>query len=125
LERLMQTMNRRIEYLYDRDHQIGHSYFLDIHTYKDLEQVFLKQIIPLLQEYFFEDWEKIQIVFADLETDDEGEGQRVKENAIIKCRDLSADKYLASTIDQDLLSRRLYVLPDSIRPESIVKIYEA
>jgi 5-methylcytosine-specific restriction protein B len=125
LVRLLQTMNQRIEYLYDRDHQIGHSYFLEIQTYEDLEQVFLKKIIPLLQEYFYEDWEKIQTVFADLEPDGEGDGHRVKENAIIKCRDLTADSYLISVIDQDLLSKRLYVVPNSIQPESIVKIYEA
>lgn len=125
LVRLLQTMNQRIEYLYDRDHQIGHSYFLEIQTYEDLEQVFLKKIIPLLQEYFYEDWEKIQTVFADLEPDGEGDGHRVKENAIIKCRDLTADRYLISVIDQDLQSKRLYVVPDSIQPESIVKIYEA
>jgi 5-methylcytosine-specific restriction protein B len=125
LVRLLQTMNQRIEYLYDRDHQIGHSYFLEIQTYEDLEQVFLKKIIPLLQEYFYEDWEKIQTVFADLEPDGEGDGHRVKENAIIKCRDLTADSYLIKVIDQDLQSKRLYVVPDSIQPESIVKIYEA
>ena len=124
LVRLMRTMNRRIEYLYDRDHQIGHSYFLGISTYKELEQVFLKKIIPLLQEYFYEDWEKIQIVLADLEPNDESEIRGIRENAIIKCRDLSADSYLESVTDQELQPGRLYILPDSIKPESIIKIYE-
>ena len=40
---------------------------MNITTYADLERVFLTQIIPLLQEYFYNDWEKIQLVFGDLE----------------------------------------------------------
>ena len=124
LVRLLQTMNRRIEYLYDRDHQIGHSYYLNLLTYADLEKVFLNKIIPLLQEYFYEDWNKIQIIFADLEPENYGGDQKVKKNAIIKCRDLAADKYLSTVIDQDLLNKRLYIVPDSIPPESIEKIYK-
>jgi len=124
LVRLLQAMNHRIEYLYDRDHQIGHAYFLGIESYRELEQVFLKKIIPLLQEYFYEDWEKIQIVFADLEPDSEGDGHGVRENAIIKRRDIAVDGYLSSVIDQDLITKRLYVIPESIEPGAIVKIYK-
>ena len=56
-------MNKRIEYLYDRDHIIGHSYFIQCNTIKDIENVFLHDIIPLLQEYFYNDWEKINLIF--------------------------------------------------------------
>ena len=124
LVRLLQVMNLRIEYLYDRDHQIGHSYFLGVESFSELEHVFLTRILPLLQEYFYEDWEKIQTVLADLEPDGEGEGHRVRENAIIKCREVAVDKYLASIVDQDLMTRRLYVVPDAIEPAAIRKIYE-
>ena len=124
LVRLLQVMNQRIEYLYDRDHQIGHSYFLGIRSFPELEHAFLKKIIPLLQEYFYDDWEKIQTVFADLEPDGDGDGHRVRENAIIKRRDLTADKYLVSMMDQDLMTKSLYVVPDSLEPGSIIKIYE-
>lgn len=65
---LLEEINKRIEFLYDRDHAIGHSYFLELKkngTYKDLCDVFINKIIPLLQEYFFDDWEKIQIVLGD------------------------------------------------------------
>lgn len=125
LVRLLRVMNQRIEYLYDRDHQIGHSYFLGIESYSELEHVFLKKILPLLQEYFYEDWEKIQIVLADLVPDGEGQDNGVREDAIIKCRDLATDEYLASFVDQDLRVTRLYVAPESIAPGSIRKIYES
>jgi hypothetical protein len=59
---LVQTINRRIEKLLDRDHLIGHSYFLD--TALDLQAVFQNKIIPLLQEYFFGDYGKIGLVLG-------------------------------------------------------------
>ena len=55
LGKLLESMNRRISALYDREHQIGHSYFLRVDSLKELEKVFIKKIIPLLQEYFFDD----------------------------------------------------------------------
>ena len=62
---LLKVMNERIEYLFDRDHLIGHAYLLDCRTYSELCTVFRDQIIPLLQEYFYGDWRKIQLVLGD------------------------------------------------------------
>src|SRR5690554_6953644 len=53
LERLLRTINERIEILVDRDHTIGHSYFLNVQSEEDLKDVFKDKVIPLLQEYFF------------------------------------------------------------------------
>lgn len=61
---LLHKINRRIEFLYDRDHMIGHSYFLGCRSLVDLKGVFLQNIIPLLQEYFYGDWEKISLVLG-------------------------------------------------------------
>jgi 5-methylcytosine-specific restriction protein B len=65
IKRLFETINERITFLYDKDHQIWHSYFLKVKTKEDLDLIFNQKIIPLLQEYFYEDWEKIQIVLWD------------------------------------------------------------
>ncbi|MFZ2922392.1 MAG: AAA family ATPase [Desulfosalsimonadaceae bacterium] len=61
---LLTNINDRIEFLYDRDHRIGHSYFLNIKNYLDLKTVFLRHVIPLLQEYFYGDWGKICLVLG-------------------------------------------------------------
>ena len=56
-QRILQKINERIEYLYDRDHTIGHAYFIDIDSMDELNTVMRNKIIPLLQEYFYNDWE--------------------------------------------------------------------
>ncbi len=68
IKEMLQTMNQRIEVLYDREHTLGHAFFMSLNSNSkidDLAQIFKNKIIPLLQEYFFEDWEKIRMVFGD------------------------------------------------------------
>jgi len=68
---LLETMNKRIEALYDRDHTIGHAYFIGLdkmpasERFGELNSIFRNRIIPLLEEYFFEDWQKIRLVLGD------------------------------------------------------------
>lgn len=65
LRELLNTINRRIEFLLDKEHSIGHAYFLSVKTKEDLCRVFRNKVIPLLEEYFYGDYEKIQLVLAD------------------------------------------------------------
>lgn len=68
IKQMLETINRRITYLYDRDHQIGHAYFIPLKKNPSIEllcEIFLNKIIPLLQEYFYDDWDKIQMVLGD------------------------------------------------------------
>lgn len=65
---LLRVMNQRIEVLLDRDHCLGHAYFMPLKSDPSLarlELIFRNQILPLLQEYFFEDWERISWVLND------------------------------------------------------------
>jgi 5-methylcytosine-specific restriction protein B len=68
LDRMLAVMNQRIEVLLDRDHQLGHAYFLSVRDGDDVEvlaRIFRNQVLPLLQEYFFEDWQRIAWVLND------------------------------------------------------------
>ncbi|SDL36436.1 5-methylcytosine-specific restriction enzyme B [Salinimicrobium catena] len=61
---LLDKINKRIEKLLDKDHMIGHSFFMNLHSVKDLKLVFHNKILPLLQEYFFGDFGKIGLVIG-------------------------------------------------------------
>lgn len=65
MNNLLTTINERIEALIDRDHTIGHAYFLTINDLEDLRLTFKDKIIPLLQEYFYGDYGKIGLVLGE------------------------------------------------------------
>jgi len=65
LPKVLETINNRIEVLSNRDHKIGHSYFMKVVSLVDLRETFKKNIIPLLQEYFYNDYEKIGWVLGE------------------------------------------------------------
>lgn len=65
LEELLKTINKRIEKLIDKDHQIGHSYFMSVFSLDELMSIFYNKIIPLLQEYFYGDFGKMGLVLGE------------------------------------------------------------
>ena len=65
LGKLLKAINDKITILIDREHQIGHSYFTKVKNVEDLQEAFKDEIIPLLQEYFYEDYEGIIEVLND------------------------------------------------------------
>ena len=65
LKEVLKTINDRVELLIDRDHTIGHSYFMDISSPLELANAFNDKIAPLLQEYFYGDYGKIGLVLGE------------------------------------------------------------
>lgn len=73
---VLDIINRRIEFLFDREHTIGHAFFTslkngDSNSIERLADIFKNSIIPLLQEYFYDDYEKIRLVLGDNHKKDE------------------------------------------------------
>jgi 5-methylcytosine-specific restriction endonuclease McrBC GTP-binding regulatory subunit McrB len=65
LENILTIINKRIHKLLDKDHLIGHSYFIKVSSIADLMNAFYKKIIPLLQEYFYGDFGKIGLILGN------------------------------------------------------------
>lgn len=84
---MLDTINKRITVLLDREHTIGHSFLLPLKenpTIENLAGIFENRIIPLLQEYFYDDYEKIQLVLGDNQKPDDSTRFIVKKNDAVK-----------------------------------------
>ncbi|MFL2105442.1 McrB family protein [Desemzia sp. FAM 23991] len=62
---ILDILNRRIRILYDREHTLGHAFFMNNQSMEDLQKTFENKILPLLQEYFYDDFKKIKAVLND------------------------------------------------------------
>ncbi|MGJ0336048.1 McrB family protein [Aliarcobacter cryaerophilus] len=111
LDKLLEAINTRIEYLYDRDHTIGHAYLIDVKTLDDLRFAFKNKIIPLLAEYFYEDWENIDLVLNN--------------NGFIESKK-DDDKYLSKKIQDRIRNKITYKVSDNSiwTKEHFINIYK-
>ena len=120
--KMLKTINDRIEYLYDRDHAIGHAYFMSLKDSADISElasIFKNKILPLLQEYFYDDWEKIRLVLGDNQKDKDLQFVKIKKNMVAKELfgpkiDNMDDKVLYEISGQEIFNN----------PQSYIKIYE-
>ena len=123
LDRMLDRINQRVEFLYDRDHTIGHSYFMDVRTFEDLVDVFQRKVLPLLQEYFYGSWDRIQMVLHDL-TDENDVDDRPKAhpNAIVG-HVIQPARDVLGVSDPAYDTRRSYRVNEELTAESFRKIY--
>ena len=117
LRELLNAMNRRICFLLNRDMTLGHSYFFEIRDFSDLEKVFRQQVIPLLQEYFYENWHQIQLVFRDVEP-----GRKVEHQIV--CHGPLKEVEILGYDHEDYEDSTQYRITDDITPDAIRKVYE-
>lgn len=103
---LLIRMNQKISVLYDREHTIGHGYFMPLRdnpTIETLARIFENNIIPLLQEYFYDDYEKIRLVLGDNNKDNVDEqfiiAKSVDFEALFGSVDISIDDSTAYEIN--------------------------
>ncbi|BCD46700.1 hypothetical protein NHP190020_17390 [Helicobacter suis] len=110
LQKLLKAINERIEFLLDQDHSIGHAYFLGLETLQDLQDCFKNKIIPLLQEYFYDDHAKIDAV--------------LNKNGMLKPKSLEGalQNLLNDFVDPD---KKIYTLTEASewKAEYFIKIY--
>lgn len=126
IQKLLEIINQRIEVLYDREHTIGHAYFCGLKktaTLDGLKNVFKKSVLPLLQEYFFDDYEKIAMVLGD--------NQKRNRNYKFIVEDNGKDIYTLfgkelETDMLDMLQRKKYMINEKAfdYAESYIQIYE-
>jgi 5-methylcytosine-specific restriction enzyme B len=103
---LLATINERIEYLFDREHQIGHAYFIRCESRADIDDVMRHKVIPLLAEYFYEDWAKVAVALGD---GHDGEGDR--EGRFIDRRRLKPPKGMGN--DEEAAPRHRWNVRDA------------
>ncbi|EAL8416845.1 AAA family ATPase [Campylobacter coli] len=113
LQKLLEAINTRIEYLLDREKTIGHAFFIGVENLEDLKKVFQNKIIPLLQEYFYNDYALISAVLND--------------NGMIY-KDKEDDKYLQKIKNLDNVDsdKVIYKFSDSKvwNENTFIKIYK-
>lgn len=120
LRKLLDAMNHRIRFLLSRELMLGHAYLCPVANLTQLKTVFLNQFIPLLQEYFYEDWHKIQLVFRDIDST----GKLVEAPLIGHVKLTSKDVFGFTHDDFEEVVEYRVSTAQEITPDSIRKIYE-
>ena len=117
---MLNVINERIEYLFDREHTIGHAYLASLAkdcSLKNLASIFLNTIIPLLQEYFYEDYSKIQLVLGD-------NGKSDDIYKFILDKEINIQSLFKGNPDIDLPDRKYIIQKAAFyQPESYIQIY--
>ena len=123
VQSILETINRRIEALYDREHTIGHAYFMPLResgTLEKLADIFKTKIIPLLQEYFYDDYEKIRLVLGD--------NQKKDDRQFVSKKEVNNTQLFGEGVDELLSDNRYtYEIKSAVfgSPDAYRYIYES
>lgn len=118
LDKLLIAINERVEFLLDRDHLIGHAYFVNCNSYSDIINVVINKIIPLLQEYFYGDNEKVGMILG-------GIGSSEDDKYIVYREEKSANKIFKGFKNiSDIGSKEFFRVKSNIGIEELKNIYE-
>lgn len=98
LAKLLSALNRKLEALLDREHQIGHSYFVEVRSVENLEFVWRYKVIPLLQEYFYGDGAKLRSVLGSDFVRTESLGSPDEEMVIYRLQETLAGAELSNAL---------------------------
>ena len=135
LKSLLEALNKRIEVLYDREHTLGHAFLFPAYNagksgqhelaFDELKAAFKNKIIPLLEEYFYEDWNKIRLVLGDsLKQDQALQFLKIKKE---KYSDLFGEFHGLELYEEDKITYQIkpFDCDDSIwnRAEAYIGIY--
>ncbi|MCZ8540290.1 AAA family ATPase [Psychrobacillus psychrodurans] len=120
IQRMLEAMNQRIEVLFDREHTIGHAYFTalkEVPTLERLALLFENEILPLLQEYFYEDYGKIQLILGD--------NAKSQSTRFILDQKLNMKNVFVGKVNFDLPEQTFNIQREAFfKPESYIGIYE-
>lgn len=121
--RMLDVLNQRIELLFDREHMIGHSFFLPLAetpTIERLADIFDRQVLPLLEEYFFEDWSRIRRVLGD-----DQKAEKSTQFIVPVHTQASIQEIIPSDIKDELMNRAFKRNPAAqTNPEAYRLIYD-
>ena len=118
LRQLLQAMNARLSRLLHRDQTLGHSYFYHVKSFDELRRVFAREILPFLQEAFYDDWRQIRYVLADQAVEEELQ--------LVRARTQSAAVLFPKADPAEIGDGEAFeiIREDDITPDAIRKIYE-
>ena len=118
LRQLLQAINARLSRLLHRDQTLGHSYFYHVKSFDELRRVFAREILPFLQEAFYDDWWQIRYVLADQAVEEELQ--------LVRARAQSAAVLFPKADPTEIGDGEVFeiIREDDITPDAIRKIYE-
>ena len=118
LDNLLNVINERVEFLLDRDHLIGHAYFVNCKSSSDIISVMINKVVPLLQEYFYGDNEKVGMILG-------GIGSSEHDRYIVYREEKSASKIFKGFKNiSDIGSKEFFRVKSDIGIEELKNIYE-